>query len=71
VLRQISLALAEAGVESSEQLFEENEDRGGNDQAHSLAYRRLRDTGWLIRSMSALEDSARSSDGGLACLYTR
>jgi hypothetical protein len=48
VLWHISLALAEAGVESSEQLFEENDDRGGNDQAHSLAYRRLRDTGWLI-----------------------
>ena len=48
VLGHITLALTEAGVDAPDQLFEENEDGGGGDQAHSLAYRRLRDTGWLI-----------------------
>ena len=48
VLGHITLALAEAGVHSPGELFEEGDSDNGNDQAHSLAYRRLRDTGWLI-----------------------
>jgi hypothetical protein len=48
VLAHITIALAEAGVASPDQLFEDDEENTANDQAHSFAYRRLRDTGWLI-----------------------
>jgi hypothetical protein len=48
VLSQITIALSEAGVDSAEQLAEEDDAGPEKDQAHSLAYRRLRDTGWLI-----------------------
>jgi hypothetical protein len=48
VLGHITLALAETGVNSPDELFEEVESDNAHDQAHSLAYRRLRDTGWLI-----------------------
>ena len=48
ILGHITLALSEAGVDSPDQLFEEGEAGTENDQAHSLAYRRLRDIGWLI-----------------------
>jgi hypothetical protein len=48
VLAHITLALTEAGVDAPDQLLEEGDEGGASDQAHSLAYRRLRDTGWLI-----------------------
>jgi Family of unknown function (DUF5716) len=48
VLGHVSVALAEAGVDSPDQLAEDGQDGSAGDQAHSLAYRRLRDTGWLI-----------------------
>ena len=47
VLGHITLALTEAGIDSPDQLAEDGDEQS-NDQAHSLAYRRLRDTGWLI-----------------------
>jgi len=48
VLRQIAIALPDAGVHSPEELREEQADAGENSQAHALAYYRLRNTGWLI-----------------------
>jgi hypothetical protein len=48
VLRQIAAALPEAGVISPDQLDEEGIERGENPHAHSVAYNRLRNTGWLI-----------------------
>src|SRR5262249_3313356 len=48
VLTHLTIALSEAGVVSPDQLFEDEEGENTDPQAHSLAYRRLRDTGWLI-----------------------
>jgi hypothetical protein len=48
VLRQIALALPEAGVLSPDELHEEGTERDANPHAHYVAYHRLRSTGWLI-----------------------
>jgi hypothetical protein len=47
VLRQIAIALPDAGVHSPDELREEAAEAGENPQAHYLAYYRLRNTGWL------------------------
>src|SRR4051794_12850789 len=47
VLRQIAIALPDAGVHSPDELREEGAEAGENPQAHYLAYYRLRNTGWL------------------------
>src|SRR5882724_5833631 len=46
VLRQIAIALPDAGVNSPDELREEG-DAEDNPQAQYLAYHRLRNTGWL------------------------
>ena len=46
VLRQIEIGLSEVGIGSTDELSEGSEDQATN-QAHYLAYYRLRDTGWL------------------------
>lgn len=48
VLRQIAMALPEAGVVSPDELQEEGIERDANPHAHYVAYHRLRSTGWLI-----------------------
>ena len=48
VLTQIANALPEAGIFSAEQLEEEGVKRDPSSQAHSAAYRRLFETGWLV-----------------------
>jgi predicted transcriptional regulator len=48
VLRHIAAALPEAGVNSAEELQEDGVERETGQNAHYLAYQRLRNTGWLI-----------------------
>jgi hypothetical protein len=48
VLRHIAAALPESGVNSAEELQEEGIERDTSQNAHDLAYQRLRNTGWLI-----------------------
>jgi Family of unknown function (DUF5716) len=48
ILRHIALALPEAGVNSSDELREDDAESDGNSQAPYIAYHRLRNTGWLV-----------------------
>jgi hypothetical protein len=48
ILRYIALALPEAGVNSSDELREDDAESDGNPHAPYIAYHRLRNTGWLV-----------------------
>ena len=48
VLRQIASALPEAGVNTSDQLQEDDVEDDTQPYAHYVAYNRLRNTGWLV-----------------------
>jgi hypothetical protein len=77
VLNHITIVLSEAGVASPDQLAEDGADANDNDQAHSIAYRRLRDTGWLIeerekwRVMVEMHPDAFMLLGAVADFYNR